>query len=315
MRDATPTELADLVLDGNARAAGRLISWAEDRDARARAALAALHPSTGQARILGITGPPGSGKSTLVDQVVDTLREAGERVGVIAVDPTSPFTGGAVLADRIRMSKRSTDPNVFVRSMGSRGSLGGLAPAVFDAVRVLDALGKDTILIETVGVGQGEVDIVRMADTVVLVAVPGLGDDIQTIKAGIMEIADIFAVNKADLDGVDRTVAELEAHLRLAFEGVGEAWRPPIVRTNARTGDGVSELLEAAADHREHLTESGEMVKRERRRVEHELLTLLKEQLADRVLDEDAASGSFQDAVDKVLDRKLTPHEAAERLR
>jgi len=311
-----PGQVADAVLDGSARAAARLISWAEDRDERAWPALEAIHDHTGNAEVHGVTGPPGSGKSTLVDKLVDTYRERGQTVGVIAVDPSSPFTGGAVLADRIRMSRRSTDPDVFVRSMGSRGQLGGLAPAIHDAVRVLDAMGKDTVIVETMGVGQGEVDIVRTADTVALIAVPGLGDDIQTIKAGIMEIADVFAVNKADLEGVDQTVAELESHLRLAFEDedAEDVWRPPIVQTIAKNGEGVDELVEVYEDHREHLEASGELDERRRDRAEHEILSLMKEKVTRRALEGEEASQRFEAFVDDVLARKTTPRQVADRL-
>jgi LAO/AO transport system kinase len=310
-----PGQVAEAVLDGSARAGARLISWAEDRDERAWPALDRIHAETGQAEIHGVTGPPGSGKSTLVDKLVDTYRERGDTVGVIAVDPSSPFSGGAVLADRIRMGRRSTDPDVFVRSMGSRGQLGGLAPAIHDAIRVLDAMGKDVVIVETVGVGQGEVDIVRTADTVALIAVPGLGDDIQTIKAGIMEIADVFAVNKADLDGVEQTVAELESHLRLAHEGDDEdVWRPPIVETIAKSGEGVEDLIGACEDHREHLETSGTLQQRRRERAEHEILSLMKEQVTQRVLDEDEGSRRFESFVEDVLGQKRTPREAAREL-
>ncbi len=311
----TPEDVAQGVLEGQTRAAARLISWAEDGDSRAQAAMETLHSETGDAYVLGVTGPPGSGKSTLVDKLVDRYRDQDLSIGVIAVDPTSPFTGGAVLADRIRMTQRSTDPEVFVRSMGSRGALGGLAAAIFDAVRVLGALGKDLIIIETVGVGQGEVDIVRTADTVALVAVPGLGDDIQNIKAGIMEIADVFAVNKADLEGVDRTIAELETHLKLAYEDTGkDAWRPPIVPTVARDDEGVDDLIEAVSEHREHLESSGELEDRRRRRIEHELLLVLKQRLVSMVFDEDRVRGTFQQAIDDILAGTLAPATAADRL-
>ena len=312
---ADAAAVAQAVRDGSARAAARVISWAENRDPRAGEALGLLHAHTGNAQVVGITGPPGSGKSTLVDKLADAYRKAGRTVGVLAVDPTSPFTGGAVLADRIRMGLRSTDPEVFVRSMGSRGALGGLAPAIHDAVRVLDAMGKEVILIETVGVGQGEVDIVRTADTVVLVAVPGLGDDIQNIKAGIMEIADVFAVNKADLDGVDRTIAELESHLRIAYEGSGAGvWRPPIVRTTARDGTGIPELVEAVQAHLDDLARGEGLAARRRQRVEHELLALLKERLVAMVFDEDRVQGTFRALVDDVLSGKRPPRAAADEL-
>lgn len=307
-----PAEVAQAVLDGTARAAARLISWAEDRDPRAEEALEGIHAATGQTFVLGVTGPPGSGKSTLVDKLVDRYRDRGLTVGVIAVDPTSPFTGGAVLADRIRMTQRATDPEVFVRSMGARGALGGLAPAIFDAIRVLSALGKDIVIVETVGVGQGEVDIVKTADTVVLVAVPGLGDDIQNIKAGIMEIADLFAVNKADRDGVDRTIAELETHLRLAYEGE-TGWRPPILPTVARDDQGVQALIEAIEDHREHLTETGELAEQRRARVEHEITLLLRERLLARFLEPEGKQ-ALQAAIEAIHAGKKSPARAASEL-
>src|SRR5919108_4520615 len=205
------------ILNGDVRALARLMSLIENRDHKAEVALKALYPHTGRAHVVGVTGAPGTGKSTLVDRLIEALRRDGKTVGVVAVDPSSPFTGGAILGDRVRMQARATDPGVFIRSMASRGHLGGLSRAAHDAVRVLDAMGKDVVLVETVGVGQGEVDVVRTADTIVVVLVPGMGDDVQTIKAGIMEIGDVFCVNKADRDGANRTVMEITQLLQMVM--------------------------------------------------------------------------------------------------
>lgn len=297
------------VLRGERLAAARLLSLIENRLAPLDV-LSELHRRSGRAHLVGITGAPGAGKSTLVDRLIESYRRDGKTVGVIAVDPTSPFTGGAILGDRIRMASRSTDPGVFIRSMGSRGALGGLAATTHDAIKVLDALGKDVILIETVGVGQGEVDVVRVADTVVVVLVPGMGDDVQTIKAGIMEIGDAFCVNKADREGANRTMAEVAALLEISPRAPG-SWTPPIVRAVATAGEGVAELRDVIGEHRAHLERSGELASRRKRRSEAELLEALKDRLVSYVLHEDGMRGRFERYVEEIAAHRRSAHEVA----
>jgi LAO/AO transport system kinase len=299
----------DRTLEGDRVAAARLITLIENQELPLDI-LHKLHAHTGRARIIGITGSPGAGKSTLVDRLADHYRKAGLEVGVIAVDPSSPFSGGAVLGDRIRMQSRSTDPGVFVRSMGSRGALGGLAAATNDAAKVLDALGKDVILVETVGVGQGEVDIIRSADTIVVVLVPGMGDDVQTIKAGIMEIGDIFCVNKADRPGTGRTVGEIAAFLEMADRGPKD-WIPKIVQTVASKDEGTKELVEAMDAHRKHLESSGELKQRRRRRAEAELIEVLKSRVVRYVLTQERLEGRFDAWLEDIVARRKDPHEVA----
>lgn len=258
--------LAGQVLAGDVRSVARAISLAEAGGPEAEELLAELYPRTGHAYLLGVTGPPGGGKSTLVDGLISHYRGQGLKAGVLAVDPSSPFSGGAILGDRVRMQKHATDPGVFIRSMGSRGHLGGLALATADASKVLDAAGYDVILLETVGIGQSEVEVSGQADTTVLVTVPGLGDDVQALKAGVMEIADVFAVNKADRDGVERAVAEIEQ--LLAVRDMDETtWMPPIVQTVARDGAGLPDLAAAIERHKRHLADNGLLEAKRRERV------------------------------------------------
>lgn len=300
-------ELVPLVLKRQPRALGRGVSILEDGGEGQRELIRRVYGQTGRARVVGITGPPGAGKSTLVDRLARLCRQRGETVGILAVDPTSPFTGGALLGDRIRMQALYTDPGVFIRSMATRGSMGGLARASRDAVDLLDAAGFDWVLVETVGVGQDEVDVVRTVDSVVMVTLPGLGDDIQAIKAGILEIADVFVVNKADREGVERTVRDLEMMLSIGEHG---AWLPPILKTVASRDEGISQLLDGIERHRRHLAESGEIDGRRRSHLRLRVETILKERVvaaADRVLGMDRE-------IERSHRQRLDPYQVADRL-
>ena len=294
----------------NTRAIAQAISLIESNDPRAEELLAQIYPQTGRARIVGITGSPGAGKSTLVAALAKHYRAQDKRVGIIAVDPTSPFTGGAILGDRIRMADLYTDRNVFIRSMATRGFLGGLAKATNDAVDVLDAAGFDVVLVETVGVGQDEVEVVRTVQTNIVVLVPGMGDDIQAIKAGIMEIGDIFAVNKADRPGADKTVTEVTMMMSLVEEH-GD-WIPPIVKTVASKAQGIADLDAAVVKHYDYLAASGELDRRNRDRVRIRIETQLKERFMDRLIGGTIPRAEYEDLLEDVLRKRNNPHDAAE---
>jgi len=305
----TGGSLSAAVRAGDPRALARAISLVEDDSPVGADVLRRLFADTGRAYVIGVTGPPGAGKSTLVDQLIAQLRAGGQTVGVVAVDPTSPFTGGAILGDRVRMQAHAGDAGVFIRSMATRGHLGGLSRSTGEIALLLDAAGKDVVLIETVGVGQDEVDIVRTADVSIVVIVPGAGDEVQTLKAGIMEIADIFVVNKADREGADRTVASIEALLSLHSYGPDE-WRPPIVKTTATTGDGLAELVGAIGRFRTHTEASrGE---RRRARAEWRLRELIAQRFLRHVESSVLSPGELSAMLDRIAQRAMDPYTAAD---
>jgi LAO/AO transport system kinase len=305
-------QLKESIRAGRFRALGRAVTMVEEGDPLAERLLADLYPTTGQARIIGVTGSPGAGKSTLVDVLARHYRSDGLRVGIICVDPTSPFSGGAILGDRVRMQGHYLDRNVFIRSMATRGFLGGLARATNDVVDLLDAAGFDIVLVETVGVGQDEVEVIRTVQTNVVVLVPGMGDDIQAIKAGIMEIGDVFVVNKADRPDADRTVMEVKSMMALVEEH-GD-WIPPIVKTVALQGEGIAELAGAIASHRDYLEASGELDRRNRERVRIRVETQLKERFMDRLVGQKVALEEWNAILEDVLRKHNNPHDAAEQL-
>lgn len=305
-------ELIEKLLKGDTRAVARGISWVEDGSANADQLMKAVFPKTGKATIIGITGSPGAGKSSLVDKLATFYRDKGEKIGIIAVDPSSPFSGGAILGDRIRMQALGLDPNVFIRSMATRGKLGGLARATVDAVAILDAAGFDKVIVETVGVGQDEVEIVKTADVSVVVLVPGMGDDIQAIKAGIMEIGDVFVINKADRDGVFRTEKELEALLSLAHRY--DFWDPPIVKTVATENKGIEELSDAIKSYKDFLAKGEKSLERKKAIAKWRLLELLQERLLADAMNKNGASEKIEEFATQVAEKKLDPYSAVEEL-
>ena len=295
------------LLNGSKLAIARAITAVENEYEHATEIMQALYPHTGHAYIIGITGPPGAGKSTLTDKLTKEYRSRGKTVGIIAVDPSSPFSGGAILGDRIRMNELTMDDGVFIRSMATRGSLGGMSRKTAEVVKILDAAGKDIIIIETVGVGQSEVDIVKAADTTLVVLVPGLGDDIQAIKAGILEIGDVFAINKADRDGVERLHIEME--MMLDLDQNETEWRPKITRTIASQNQGVVELVDSIEEHAAYMVKTGLIQKRRYARTRNEILTMLDEAI-QTYLKKKVAGSRFEALTEEVSQRKNDPYSA-----
>ncbi len=305
-------DLVSKVLKGDPRSIARLITLAENNDPVATGAMKDIHPHTGSAHVIGITGVMGSGKSTLICELTRLFRKQGKTVGIIAIDPTSPFSGGALLGDRVRMMELAMDDGVFIRSMGTRGMLGGLTSAVYDVVEILDASGKEVVIVETVGVGQAEVDVIKIADTTLVVVVPGLGDSIQTLKAGVMEIADIYVVNKADRQGVEQTVAEVESLVDISCSE--KERKIPVLSTVAKQSKGIEELLKEIDNHKKHLEKTKEFEKQRRMRYEAELVEIIRKRLMNFIFDESTFKEKIDNLLDQISKKQVDPYTAAEEI-
>ena len=305
-------DIASKVLNGDPRSIARLITLVENSSPEGFRAMKDIYPHTGGAHVIGITGVMGSGKSTLISELTHEYRKQGLEVGIIAIDPTSPFSGGALLGDRVRMMELATDEGVFIRSMGTRGMLGGLTSAVYDVVEILDASGKDVVIVETVGVGQAEVDVIKIADTTLVILVPGLGDSIQAIKAGIMEIADIYVVNKADKPGVDQTVAEIESLVDISCSNRDR--KTPVLTTSAKESKGIVELAQEIKKHREYLEKNNEFEAQRRKRYEAELIEIIRKRLMNFIFDESTFKGKVELLIDQISKKEADPYTAADEI-
>jgi len=305
--------IAEKIISGDIRSVARLIRDIDDNVPGAREVLKALYPSTGKAYVVGITGSPGVGKSTLVDQMVTHLRAAGKTVGVLAVDPTSPFSGGAILGDRVRMQRHSMDEGVFIRSMATRGYFGGITQSTRSAIDVLDAMGKDCIIVETVGVGQDEIDIVQSAHTTIIVLVPGMGDDVQALKAGILEIGNIFVINKADREGADRTVNDIRLMIEMDEKRYKDGWKPPILTAQAVFDKGIIEILDEIDKHRKHLQSSAQIQSmRKYEKARNDLSEMIKDKIIHDVFDEIINSGEFETTLQSIVKGEIDPYTACD---
>jgi len=305
-------DIVEKVLQGEPRAIARLITLSENNDPVSTNAMKKIHPHTGKAHVIGITGVMGSGKSTLICELTQLYRKQGKKVGIIAIDPTSPFSGGALLGDRVRMMQLAMDEGVFIRSMGTRGMLGGLTSAVYDVVEILDASGKDIVIVETVGVGQAEVDIIKIADTTLVLVVPGLGDSIQTLKAGIMEIADIYVVNKADRQGMEQTIAEVESLVDITCSSKDR--KTPVLPTIAKQSEGIEDLLKEIEAHKKYLEKTDEFEKQRHLRYEAELVEIIRKKLMNFIFDETQFKEKIELLIRKISNKEIDPHTAAEEI-
>ena len=306
-------DLTKRILEGDVRAASKLMRDLDDRIPAARDVLKELYPKTGKAYIIGITGPPGSGKSTIVDEMTDVFRKEGKTIGIIAVDPSSPFSGGAILGDRIRMQRHATDEGVFIRSMATRGRLGGLSRSTQDIVNVMDAMGKEIIIVETVGVGQDEVDIINTAHTSIVILIPGMGDDIQTIKAGLIEIGELFVVNKCDLEGAEKTVCDLRILLEMGGKKE-DGWEPFIIQTEAISGKGISELVKGVYLHKQSMEKNRVFEKKRKERMKKILIGILESELIAHFSGIIEKGLNWDGIIDNLVNRNIDPYTEAERV-